>query len=250
MRLIRDQQRCNDDFDFRNFVSLIFRFILPGLILLTTCLSLQAGTDVASQARSLQAKWSEIFYEKPKALHSDLYKELLAEVKKLEQHYPTSAEPLIVEAIVLCTMSGASIGIDSIGMLEEAKILLERAIDINPPALEGAAYITLGNLYRRLPGWPILYGNPDLARQYFLTALRLYPEAIDSNYFYGDYLLSKGNYAEATQYLEKATRAQLRPSLIISDKKVRAEAEEALSAAKNKRQVKSDFFSFFTPTFD
>ena len=217
---------------------------------MTPCLNLQAGADVSTQARVLQARWSEIFYEKPKTLHSELYKELLVEVKKLEQHYPRSAEPLIVEAIVLCTMSGASIGIDSIGMLEDAKTLLERAIDINPPALEGAAYITLGNLYRRLPGWPILYGNPELARQYFLAALHLYPDAIDSNYFFGDYLLSKGNYAEATTFLEKAVRAQIRPSLMISDKKVRAEAEEALNAAKNKRPLRSDFFSFFTPTFD
>jgi tetratricopeptide (TPR) repeat protein len=217
---------------------------------MTPSLSIQAGADVSTQARILQARWSEIFYEKPKTLHSELYKELLVEVKKLEQHYPNSAEPLIVEAIVLCTMSGASIGIDSIGMLEDAKTLLERAIDINPPALEGAAYITLGNLYRRLPGWPILYGNPELARQYFLTALHLYPEAIDSNYFYGDYLLSKGDYAEAAKFLEKAMRAPIRPSLIISDKKVRGEAGEALNAAKNKHPLRSDFFSFFTPSFD
>jgi Tfp pilus assembly protein PilF len=80
--------------------------------------------------------------------------------------------------------------------------------------------------------------------------VKLYPDAIDTNYFYGDFLLAEGDYTEAQAHLEKAHRAPIRPTLRISDAKVKQEAAEALANARARKPARSDFFSLFTPNFD
>lgn len=236
----------------------LFRLVpltVPGLLLGLACLMLAAASPVQAQdateaeARALQAEWAAIFYAAPRQEHAPKYKALLARVRTLKNQHPRRAEPLIVEAIILCTYSAAALGLDTLDMLEQARTLLEQAIALDPPALDAAAYVTLGNLYRRLPGWPILYGDQQLARQYFATAVKLYPDAIDTNYFMGDYLLDQGELAEAKRYLEKASQAPIRPSLRISDEQIREETLQALADARSGDRSHGDFFSLFTPSF-
>jgi hypothetical protein len=38
-----------------------------------------------------------------------------------------------------------------------------RAIQLDPNASEGAAFVTLGSLYYMVPGWPIAYGDTNKA---------------------------------------------------------------------------------------
>lgn len=205
---------------------------------------------VEAASRALQAEWTEVFYMAPRHEHAPKYRALLDRVRVLKARHPDRAEPLIVEAIILCTYSAAALGLDTLDMLEEARKLLEKAIQIDPPALDAAAFVTLGNLYRRLPGWPILYGDKQLARQYFENGLKLYPNGIDTNYFYGDYLLDQGDIAGARRYLEKASLAPIRPSLRVSDLQLQQETRKALADARNGNRSRGDFFSLFTPSFD
>jgi hypothetical protein len=205
---------------------------------------------VKEEARTIQGAWARTFYESPPQKQPEEYKSLLDQATLLKNKNPDRAEPLIVEAIILCTYSGSNIGLNSINMLEEARGLLERAINISPSALDGAAYVTLGNLYRRLPGWPILYGDNELAKHYFEAGLKLFPNGLDTNYFYGDYLLSQGAFEKAVTFLERATNAQVRPWLKISDAKLKTESANSLIAAKNRKPAHSDFFGLFTPSFE
>ena len=204
----------------------------------------------AQQARALQAEWAAVFYEAPREQKAPQYRQLLERVRSLKRQHPGRAEPLIVEAIILCTYSAAALGLDTLELLEQARDLLQQAIAIDPPALEGAAYVTLGNLYRRLPGWPVLYGDKKLAKQYLESGLKLYPNGIDTNYFYGDWLLEEGQTEQARTYLEKARQSPIRPSLKISDTRLKQEIEQALLDLKNGTSGRSDFFSLFTPSFD
>lgn len=205
---------------------------------------------VETESRALQGEWASVFYEAPREQRSGRYKGLLDRVRQLRARYPGRAEPLIVEAIILCTYSASALGLDTLDMLEQARVLLQQAIDLDPPALDGAAYVTLGNLYRRLPGWPILYGDKQLARQYLEAGLRLYPDAIDTNYFYGEYHLDAGDMDRARHYLGKASHAPIRESLRISDLKLKEEADRALAELRAGRSGHSDFFGLFTPAFD
>ncbi len=210
----------------------------------------ELADPIAREARSLQSEWAGVFYEAPRNQRAPRYKDLLDRVRVLKGQHPDRAEPMIVEAIILCTYSAAALGLDTLDMLEQARTLLQQSIAIDPPALEGAAYVTLGNLYRRLPGWPVLFGDKQLARQYFESGVRLYPNGIDTNYFYGDYLLEEGDTARARIYLDKASHAPIRPSLKISDQQLKKETDQALADLTTGKSTRSDFFSLFTPSFD
>jgi tetratricopeptide (TPR) repeat protein len=218
--------------------------------------SLESGLSPADEpnvhetVRRLEAEWEEIFYRLPEDQHRDKFKHLLERVHAVSVAYPREADPLILEAIVLCTYAGAEIGFGALVKVEKARQLLRQAIDIDPRAMEGSAYIALGNLYYRLPGWPISYGDDELARRYLESALRLFPDAIDANYFYGDFLLQQGEYDKALPYLEKAEKAPIRSNMALSDAKLKEEVRKALVTAREKRDGGGDFFSGFLPDFD
>lgn len=199
--------------------------------------------------QSLHAEWSVIFYQTPEDQHAAKFKELLARVHAITERYPESAEPLVLEAIVLCTYAGADIGFSVLSKVKRARKLLERSIDIDPRAMEGAAYVALGNLYHRLPGWPISFGDDEAARRYFAAAQKMFPEAIDTNYFLGDFLLGEGEYEKALPFLEKADRAEIRQDSRISDLKLKEEVAKALADVRARNDDRSDFFSRFIPNF-
>ncbi len=48
-------------------------------------------------------------------------------------------------------------------------------------------------------------------------ALELNPDGIDSNYFYGDFLLEEDRYDEALPFLQKALEAAPRPGRELAD---------------------------------
>ena len=209
----------------------------------------EADSGVHELVRRLEDEWAEIFYRLPPAVHAEKFEDLLARVHSVSEQYPNAADPLVLEAIVLCTYAGADIGLSSLRRVSEARELLIKAIDIDPRAMEGSAYITLGNLYYRLPGWPISFGDNESARQYLESALKLYPNALDSNYFYGDFLLQQGEYDKALPYLEKAEKAPIRPYMALSDAKLKEEVQRALIAAREKHEDYGDFFSRFLTAF-
>jgi hypothetical protein len=66
-----------------------------------------------------------------------------------------------------------------------------RAIQLDPNASEGAAFVTLGSLYYMVPGWPIAYGDTNKADALLKKALVINPNTIDANYFYGDFLATR-----------------------------------------------------------
>jgi tetratricopeptide (TPR) repeat protein len=205
--------------------------------------------NVQELVQSLQDEWAEIFYRLPEDRQAEKFEELLPRVRAVAERYPKQAEPLVMEAIVLCTYAAAEFGLNSLRKVERARDLLIKAIATNPRAMEGSAYITLGNLYYRLPGWPISYGDEDLGRQYLEAALKLFPDALDANYFYGDFLLNQGEFKQALPYLEKADRAAIRPTVRLSDLKLKDELRKALQAAREQNDDRADFFTQLMPAF-
>lgn len=200
--------------------------------------------------QNLQDEWSDIFYRQPADIHAEQFEKLLPRVHAVVERYPDLAEPLILEAQVLCTHAGADVGFGSLRKLKRAKELLLKSISINPAAWKAGAYVTLGNLFYRLPGWPISYGNDDLARQYLETALKLFPDELDTNYFYGDFLMGQGEFRQAIAYLEKADQAEISSKTRLGDLKLKAEVKIRLKAAQQQNDHGGDFFSSLLPSFD
>ena len=111
--------------------------------------------------------------------------------------YAGRAEPQIWYGIIAASYAGARGGLGALSLAKDAKKALEQALEIDPKALDGSAYTSLGSLYYQVPGWPIGFGNDDKAREMLDKALALNPDGIDSNYFMGDFLYRKGDYAAA-----------------------------------------------------
>ncbi|MBE0486677.1 tetratricopeptide repeat protein [Marinobacter sp.] len=185
--------------------------------------------DVQSDLAQIQQRWAEIQYQLPEAEKEKAFEVLASEAEAFVGRYPDKAEPLIWRGIVLSTYAGAKGGLGALRLVKEARASLEAALEIDPEALEGSAYTSLGSLYYQVPGWPLGFGDDDKARRYLQKSLAINPEGIDANYFFGDFLLDQGQPQRARVYLEKVLSAPARPGREVADAGRRAEAKVRLS---------------------
>lgn len=143
-------------------------------------------------------------------------------------------EAMIWEAIILSGYAKAKGGLGALKQAEKARDLLLVAEKINPQALQGSAYTTLGSLHYKVPGWPLGFGDKQKARAYLEKALEINPDGIDPNYFYADFLSERGEYEKALQYYEKALAAPARPGREDADAGRRKEIEAGMEQARKK----------------
>lgn len=209
------------------------------------------GAEAAAlgAVQTVRNEWEHVFYELPESQQGPKLEALLTRSKNLVARYPQSAEPLIMQALVLCALAGHDGGFSALGHVKQARDVLIKSLELDPQALEGSALVTLGNLYYRLPAWPISFGDDARARQYLEKALKLYPDQLDTNYFYGDFLLDQGEFEKALPYLERADKMPLRSDSRLSDLKLKHELAQALRDAREKNAARSDFFSNFLSAF-
>lgn len=191
--------------------------------------------SVMVKIAELQTRWAEIKYkstdkEKMTAAMAALGNEAAALVAAA----PDRAEARIWHAIILSTEAGFVKGLSALPKVKRAKAELEKAIILDPAALDGSAYTSLGSLYYQVPGWPVAFGDKEKAEKYLKIALEANPEGIDPNYFYGDYLMEQGKYGEAIPAFEKALAAPDRPGRALADEGRRQEIRAALGAARTK----------------
>ena len=116
--------------------------------------------------------------------------------------------------------------------------IFERAIELDPNALEGSALTSLGSLYYQVPGWPIGFGDDKKAAEYLKKGLSINPDGIDPNYFYADYLFRSGDYSGAEKSLRKALQAPARNGRKVADDGRRKEINQLLEKVAEKRPMK------------
>ena len=83
-------------------------------------------------------------------------------------------------------------------------------------------------------GSPADFGSNAKAAKTPGNGLEINPDGIDSNYFYGDYLLQKNRYEKAEHYLLKAQQAAPRPDRPVADAGRQVEILAALSVTREK----------------
>jgi tetratricopeptide (TPR) repeat protein len=206
---------------------------LAALLLLPVSL---AFAGVPEEVGTLQQKWEQIRYKTAPAAQEAQYQQLVTEAQKTLAANPDSAELLIWYAIIESTYAGAKGGLGALSHVKSARKALEQAIALKPDALSGSAYTSLGSLYYQVPGWPIGFGDDGKALEYLKKGLAMNPDGIDPNYFYGDYLFRKGEYAEAERALHKALQAPARPGRKVADEGRRGEIEQLLAKLAAKRR--------------
>ncbi|HEX4843767.1 MAG TPA: tetratricopeptide repeat protein [Limnobacter sp.] len=185
--------------------------------------------------RELQTQWAQAMYQDTGNTQEKHLGELADQSRNLVALTPKDADALVWEGIVLASYAGKVGGLGALSLVKEAKAALERAIEINPKAMDGSAYTSLGSLYYQVPGWPIGFGDDKKAEQYLKRGLEINPSGIDPNFFYGDYLYRQGRYDEAEKALQQALSAPPRPGRESADAGRRQEVMTILSKVRAKK---------------
>jgi len=201
-------------------------------ILLIGTNSVYAG--VQEELSQLQKRWAEVNYTMKGEQQEAGFEALVSDAEKAVSTNTNSAELLIWDGVIKASFAGAKGGLGAMSLAKAAKADFEKALTMDERALHGSSYTNLGVLYFKVPGWPIGFGDDDKAKAFFEKALAIDSEGIENNYFYADYLLDQGQYAEAETYLLKAQNAAPRPNRPLADKERRAEITVALEKVRSK----------------
>lgn len=208
------------------------RNLACALLCLTSLPSFALSEQGQAQLQTLQARWAEINYQLPKAEREKAFASLSAQVQQAVAREPNAAELHIWNGIILSTYAGAKGGLGALGLAKQAKASLEQGLALDPKALSGSAYTSLGSLYYQVPGWPIGFGDEEKAEAMLRQALTINPDGIDPNYFYGDYLARAKRFEEARAALEKALQAPPRPDRLTADAGRQEEIRALLNTVK------------------
>ncbi|MGD8560519.1 MAG: hypothetical protein PVF34_08275 [Gammaproteobacteria bacterium] len=210
--------------------------LIVGLFSLMLLASASAWADpsqeVMDAVKDLQHRWENIKYNMAEDKQEDAFAELAKEARKVSEKYAGQAEPLVWEGIILSTYAGAKGGLGALNIVEDARERLQQAEKIDPNALQGSIYTSLGSLYYQVPGWPIGFGSDKKARKYLEKAVQMNPDGIDPNFFYGDFLYEEGEYEQALQVLNKAMQAPARPGRELADSGRRKEVAAKIEDVK------------------
>lgn len=183
---------------------------LVGLLLsMNVAFADNSAVDVAVE--KLQHEWAIANYQTPENKQEDAFKALTDLAKQMSANHPGQADLIVWEAIITSGYAKAKGGIGALSLAERSRDLLLQAEQINPNALHGSIYASLGSLYYKVPSWPLGFGDKKKARMYLEKALKMNPTGIDPNYFYADFLLNRHEYAKAMEYFKKALAAPARP---------------------------------------
>lgn len=193
-------------------------------------LAYAASTDQTVEA--LRKEWAVIKYQTPKKQQIAKFEALIKKAEMVNQQHPNDADVLLWHGTILSTYSSVRGGLGALPFVKEARTLLERSIQLNGSGDNGFAQGVLGAVYARVPGWPIAFGSTQKAREYLETAIRLNPNGLDSNYYYGDFLVDEGEYDLAKKHLEIAQRAPIRHGYEVQDRGRKGEVAQSLAKLK------------------
>ena len=178
--------------------------------------------------QNIESQWAHIHYNVAKEQQEAAYQLLLVEVNALNLQHPDQAELLIQQAIIVASNADNIDAFSALDAVKQARELLLRAIQLDPNASEGAAFVTLGSLYYMVPGWPIAYGDTHKANTLLKKALAINPNTIDANYFYGDFLATQGKQQQAVSYFKRAMAIPVRTTQAFADSQLHRQAKLAI----------------------
>lgn len=205
---------------------------LGALAILLSASPVRAGLE--EDLNSLQQRWAVARYQTQVDQRKPKLQQLVKEADALTEKNAGSADAWLWAAVIRGSLAEAENNISALGMVKEAKAGLEKSIAIDPKAEQGYAYGVLGQMYARVPGWPIGFGDKKKAREYLQQSLAVSPDGIDSNYFYAQFLFDQGDYQQAKQYAERALKAAPASGVQAADQGRQTEIRELIESINKK----------------
>jgi tetratricopeptide (TPR) repeat protein len=184
--------------------------------LLVICFGFATNGVRATDLKTLNADilqiahaWAHIKFDgEDKDVQQKQIAALTDQAETLIEKYPGRAEPVIWQGILLSEgasmASEASSAFTARSLAYRARDILLKAEKMDPTALEAGAPTSLGVLYYRVPSFPLAFGDTDKARHYLEEAVRIAPDGLDANYFYGDFLMQQHDYPGAIRVWKHA----------------------------------------------
>lgn len=207
----------------------------PGAILVGIALCMAASTVWAADGVALlQSQWAAATYETAADERADALTRLAEQARELCADQCRDPELLIWKGIIVSSLAGEKGGLGALSLAKEARVSLEQALEIEPEALQGSAYTSLGTLYHKVPGWPLGFGSDKKARSHLHKALSINPDGVDPNYFMAEFMLDEGEYQQARAHLRKALAAPKRPGREVADAGRRQEVNRMLAKVEAK----------------
>ncbi|HLF12421.1 MAG TPA: tetratricopeptide repeat protein [Gammaproteobacteria bacterium] len=184
---------------------------------------------------SIQHEWAAANYQATeKRSREAAFAALVEHATQLSSKYSDRVEAVAWEGIVLSTYAGEVSAMSAMKYAKAARDVLLHAERMGPAALRGGIYASLGALYSKVPGGFMGFGDDEVAAEYFRKALAMDPDNIDSNFFYGEYLMDQGDYADAVTVLTRALQAPTVVGRPLFDAGRRNEIRTLLATAQRK----------------
>jgi tetratricopeptide (TPR) repeat protein len=205
-------------------------FIQATLLTLSAALILcaQVHAEVNEDVKQLQQEWARIKYTLDKKQHENALEKLSLKAALLRESQSDNADAHLWEGIILSTYAGAIGTLRALSTVNRSRDALEKSLEIDLHASTGAANTYLGTLYLLVPEWPIAFGDLELAKEYLDKAIKLNPDDIDVNYYFGELFKKQRKYKHAEAAYKKAILAPARPGRDVADEGRRGEAKEHL----------------------
>ena len=184
----------------------------------------ELSDDIATLAHG----WAKANYQTPDAQKETAFTQLESRAHQVSLHFAGHAEPLVWEGIIASSLAKYQSMFAAGKSATQARDLLLAAQKIDANVLDGSAYVSLGVLYYKVPGWPLSFGDRKKAAELLQRGLQIDPHGIDANYFYGEFLSQHGDPKQATVYLNRALAAPPRPGREDADAGRHAEIEALL----------------------
>jgi tetratricopeptide (TPR) repeat protein len=198
-----------------------------------------SAAESSSELLMIQKTWAKTNYQLQDDEQEEQFEALLVSIDEQINLHPEQAEFWVWKGIIQSSFAGAKGGLGALSLAKKARKSLQKALALDDAALQGSAYTSLGTLYHKVPGWPLGFGDDDEAKLLLEKALKLNPDGIDPNYFYGEYLYDNKEYKGAMKHLETALNAPQRVDRPLADSGRRTEIESLLAQVKKRMDKNS-----------
>jgi len=203
---------------------------LISIFVFTSVFSWGAYAQVQKAVLDLQNRWAEVNYTLEGEQQLSALDDLALLADQVTSQFPSSAEAWTWSGIIKSTFAGARGGLGALSLAKKARRDLEKAIALDPEAMSGSAFTSLGTLYYSVPGWPVGFGDNDKAEELLTKALSIAPDDIDANFFFAEYKRDSKQFDAARSFYLKAQQAPARPGRELADSGRQEDIRKALEA--------------------
>ena len=195
-----------------------------------------AKDDAADSAvHRLQSEWERIKFSIPEGPEQTTAMNTLGrDADATAKTFADQVGVQIWDGIITSERAGLASMFSALSLAKRARDILQRADKMDASALDAGAPASLGVLYYRVPGFPIGFGDKSKARRLLEEATRAAPNGLDAWYFYGDFLMSQGENAQATAAFKHALAIPKNAARPLWDTNRRLVIEEDLEKIKSK----------------